>query len=238
MTSRLLALTFLARDPAKLTTFWSAALGWEPRLEEHGTVLMPTDEASVPIVFVTTENEKRVRNRNHLDLTTTSLEEQSATVHQLLELNGTHCDVGQGPEESHVVLADPEGNELCVIDPANTFLADCPRLGAINCDGTKETGYFWSEVLGWPLIWDQKEETVIRDPGGTGPMITWSGPPLLPKHGNNRLQLSITPNDKSTPRDEVERLISLGASRAKSLENGVLEMLDPDGNEFRVFVSS
>jgi catechol 2,3-dioxygenase-like lactoylglutathione lyase family enzyme len=237
VTSRILAITLLARDPAKLASFWSTALGWELRTEELGNVLVPTDETTFPIMFVATQNEKRARNRNHLDLTTTSREDQTATVLELLELGASHCDVGQGPEESHVVLADPEGNEFCVIDPANAFLADCPRLGAINCDGTKETGYFWSEVLGWPLIWDQNEETVIRDPSDTGPMITWSGPPLLPKHGNNRLQLSITPNEKSAAPDEVERLIGLGASRARSLENGILEMLDPDGNEFRVVLS-
>ncbi|HTT58532.1 MAG TPA: VOC family protein, partial [Acidimicrobiales bacterium] len=153
MVSRIHAITFLAHDPAQLATFWSAALGW-PRLLEGGrNVLVPSDETNFPVVFVDTNSDKRARNRIHFDLTTTSPEDQNATVRRLLDLDAVRCDVGQGSEVAHVVLADPEDNEFCVIEPANSFLATCPRLGAINCDGTKETGYFWSEVLGWPLIW-------------------------------------------------------------------------------------
>ena len=238
LTSRLTALTFLARDPANLATFWSAALGWHSRPDEHGATLVPTDGTHFSIVFILSSEEKRSQNRTHLDLTTTSLVDQSATVQQLVDLGATHADVGQGPDESHIVLADPEGNELCIIDPDNAFLADCGRLGAINCDGTKETGYFWADVLGWPLIWDQNDETVIRDPGGNGPMITWSGPPLLPKHGSNRLQLTIAPDAELPAPDQIERLISLGATRtAPGADAGVLIMLDPDGNEFRIVLS-
>ncbi len=84
---------------------------------------------------------------------------------RLIELGARHIDVGQRPDEQHVVLADPEGNELCVIEPDNSFLADCGRLGSITCDGSPETGYFWSHALGWPLVWDQDGETAIRAPG-------------------------------------------------------------------------
>ena len=74
------------------------------------------------------------------------------------------------------MLADPEGNEFCVIEPANDFLADCGFVGALACDGSQDVGYFWSEALGWPLVWDQDQETAIRSPHG-GPKITWGGPP-------------------------------------------------------------
>ena len=106
----------------------------------------------------------------------------------------------------HVVLADPEGNEFCVIEPGNNFLAGSGRIGAINCDGTKETGYFSSEALGWPLVWNQDEETAIRAPDGTGPLITWSGPPLLPKTTKNRLHLDIAPTERGGQQAEVDRL--------------------------------
>ena len=130
------------------------------------------------------------KNRIHLDLTTTSLDDQRESVERLVELGARHIDIGQGPDDAHVVLADPEGNELCIIEPGNNFLASCGRLGSITCDGTQEVGYFWSEALGWPLVWDQDEETAIRAPDGTGPLITW-GPPLAPKVGKNRLHLDI-----------------------------------------------
>ena len=61
-----------------------------------------------------------------------------------------------------MVLADPEGNEFCVIEPGNNFLADTGFIGALSSDGTQEVGYFWSEALGWPLVWDQDEETAIQ----------------------------------------------------------------------------
>jgi predicted enzyme related to lactoylglutathione lyase len=144
--------------------------------------------------------------------------------------------IGQDPDEPHVVLADPEGNEFCVIEPTNTFLADCGRLGAINCDGSRDAGYFWSAALGWPLVWDQNEETAIRAPDGTGPIITWSGPQLKPKGGKNRLHLDIAPADCGDQRAEVDRLISLGATRINLGRGDVswVVMADPDGNEFCV----
>ena len=111
----------------------------------------------------------------HFDLTSTSLEDQQETVARALGLGARHIDVGQRPEEEHVVLADPEGNEFCVIEPGNSFLADCGFIGALSCDGSQEVGYFWSEALGWPLVWDQDEETAIRSPHG-GPKITLGRP--------------------------------------------------------------
>ena len=96
------------------------------------------------------------------------------------------------PDDAHVVLADPEGNELCIIEPGNSFLAGCRRLGSITCDGSREVGRFWSAALGWPLVWDQDEETAVRAPDGTGPFITW-GPPVPPTPTRNRLRLEVAP---------------------------------------------
>ena len=150
-----------------------------------------------------------------------------------LELGGRHLDIGQGsrPGVDHVVLADPEGNELCVIEPGNSFLADCGLIGALSSDGTQQVGYFWSEALGWPLVWDQDEETAIRSPLG-GPKITWGGPPVEPKHGKNRWHLDLAADGDLDA--EAERLVHLGASRVDIGQGDVgwVVMADPDGNEF------
>jgi hypothetical protein len=134
------------------------------------------------------------------------------------------------------VLADPEGNEFCVIEPGNAFLAGCGRLGSITCDGTRDVGYFWSAALDWPLVWDQDEETAIRAPDGTGPLITWGGPPLPPKLGKNRLHLHVAPLDQAEPGAEFDRLVTLGATRVDAGQGDVdrVVMADPDGNEFCV----
>jgi Glyoxalase-like domain len=57
-----------------------------------------------------------------------------------LGFGARHIDIGQRPEEGHVVLADPEGDEFCVIEPDNNFLADCGFIGALACDGSQEAG--------------------------------------------------------------------------------------------------
>ena len=152
-----------------------------------------------------------------------------------LELGARHIDIGQTPEEGHVVLADPEGNEFCVIEAGNNFLADTAFIGAINCDGTQAVGYFWSKALDWPLVWDQDEETAIQSPSG-GSKMTWGGPPVNPKTGKNRLHLEIAPPAGADHQAEVERLISLGAKRIDIGQGDVSweVMADPDGNEFCV----
>jgi predicted enzyme related to lactoylglutathione lyase len=234
MTSRLIALCFDANDPPLVARFWSGLLGWELTDDPQGGVtLLPADDTGFRLRFVPTRHQKSVPNQTHFDLTSTSLEDQQATVARTLALGGRHIDVGQLPEEEHVVLADPEGNEFCVIEPGNNFLADCGFIGALSSDGSQECGYFWSEALGWPLVWDQAQETAIRSPHG-GPKITWGGPPLAPKTGKERVHLDLAPTDGTDQRAEVERLVSLGASRVDigQGEVGWVVMADPDGHEF------
>lgn len=237
MSSRLIALCFDANDPMRLARFWAIALRWEISGESDGVVtIVPTDGTGFTIDFAPVPNEKWGQNRIHLDLTTSSLEDQRESVEALIAAGGSHIDIGQHPDEAHVVMADPEGNELCLIEPTNTFLGDCPRLGAVNCDGTRALGYFWSQALGWPLVWDQNDETAIRDPARAGPKLTWSGPPLMPKLGKDRLHLDIAPPIGVDQTAEVARLESLGAIRIDIGQGDVdwVVMADPDGNAFCV----
>ena len=165
MTSRLVAVRFAAHDPDRLAGFWAGVLGWAPTRDmPGGRTLLPDDGTGFRLRFVPTEEPKSGPNQMHFDLTSTSLEDQQQTVARALDLGARHIDVGQRPEEGHVVLADPEDNEFCVIGPGNAFLADCGFLGALSCDGSQEVGHFWSKALGWPLVWDQDQETAIRAP--------------------------------------------------------------------------
>jgi hypothetical protein len=210
--------------------------GWELANAPGDRIeLLPSDDTGVVVRFESTTQPKIGQNRMHFDLTSSSLADQQRTVERSLALGARHIDIGQRPDEGHVVLADPEGNEFCVIEPGNDFLADCGFLGALNCDGSQQVGYFWSEALGWPLVWDQDQETAIRSPRG-GPIMAWGGPPLLPRHGRNRLHLQVAPSVDGNQQAEVDRLLALGASPLDSgaPEAGTVELLDPDGNEFRV----
>jgi predicted enzyme related to lactoylglutathione lyase len=240
MTSHLVALCIDANDPLRLARFWAGVLEWEMADDPYGGItLLPSDDTGFRIRLLSTEEQKAGRNQMHLDLTSTSLEDQQQTVTRSLELGARHIDVGQRPDEGHVVLADPEGNEFCVIEPGNNFLADSGFIGALGCDGSQDVGYFWSAALGWPLVWDQDEETAIRSPGG-GPKITWGGPPLMPKTGKNRLHFDLAPPVDGDQQSEVNRLVSLGATRIDIGQGEVswVVMADPDGNEFCVWTAA
>src|SRR3954470_18870280 len=210
MTSRLVDLAFDANDPLRLAKFWAETLSWKV-VETDQIRLVPTDGTRFGIVFRQVAEPKTGKNPIHLDLTTSSVDDQAQIVQRLVALGASHIDVGQGPSDRHVVLADPEGNELCLIEPENSFLAGCGRLGSITCDGSVAVGYFWSAALGWPLVWDQDQETAIRAPDGAGPFITW-GPPVVPKLRKNRLHLVIAPPLGGDQSAEVDRLVSLGAT--------------------------
>lgn len=235
MPCNLIALCIDARDPIRLSHFWADVLGWEMSIASEGIVsLLPNDDTGFQIDFSPTQEQKVGQNQMHFDLTSTSIEDQQQTARSL-SLGAQHIDVGQRPEEGHVVLADPEGNEFCVIEPGNKFLIDCGFIGALACDGSQEVGYFWSQALGWPLVWDRDQETAIRSPRG-GPKITWGGPPLPPKTGKCRLHFDIAPPGDGNQLAEVERLISLGATRIDIGQGEVprVVMADPDGHEFCV----
>jgi predicted enzyme related to lactoylglutathione lyase len=229
MPSRLLALTLDAHDPAHLADFWAGVLG-RVVVDDRGSALLPGSDTQVGLRFTPSSAEKVGPNRVHLHLTSTSLAGQQETVAAALERGAVHVDVGQLPEDEHVVLADPEGNEFCVIEPGSSFLAGCGFLGELACDGTRQVGLFWAEALGWPLVWDEDEETAIQSPHG-GTKVAWGGPPVAPKHGRNRQRLDLTAVD-GDPAAEVERLRALGATRLGTAEGGAVELADPDGNEF------
>jgi hypothetical protein len=165
----------------------------------------------------------------HVHLTSTDLDDQRSTVARALGLGASHLDVGQREDEGHIVLADPQANELCIIEPGNSFLAGCGFLGELACDGSRDVGVFWSEALEWPLVWDQDEETAIQSPEG-GTKIAWGGPPVAAKGVAERQHFYLaTDGDRAA---EVDRLVSLGATSLGVGKDGAALLADPDGFEF------
>ncbi|GAB3594480.1 VOC family protein [Angustibacter peucedani] len=231
MTSQLLALTFDANDPEALARFWSGVLRWQPA---DATTLLPDADAVFQLRFLPTDEPKRWPNQTHFDIASRTDDEQRETVERALSLGARHLDVGQKPDEDHVVLADPEGNEFCVIEAGNNFLAGCGFIGCLSSDGTHACGTFWSRALDWPLVWDQDEETAVQASTG-GTKISWGGTPLAHREGRNRTHLDlVVPSGAGSVDDEVERLLALGATRVDGAGDDVpwTVLADPDGNEF------
>jgi hypothetical protein len=115
MTSRIAVIAIDAREPRTVAEFWAAALGWRVVEEEDQIISIAPSDASWPTIDVVQVPEgKTVKNRLHLDLRADGSTAQEE-VDRLLSLGARRADVGQGPEVTWTVLADPEGNEFCVL---------------------------------------------------------------------------------------------------------------------------
>jgi len=124
MASKFTELAIDCADPSGLARFWCSVLNYEVQDEDDGIVTIGPPVAPdgqhhlgpVPptLTFAHVPEGKTVKNRLHLDVSPTD-REQDEEVRRLLGLGARHADVGQGPDVSWVVLADPEGNEFCVL---------------------------------------------------------------------------------------------------------------------------
>jgi predicted enzyme related to lactoylglutathione lyase len=107
-----------AADPVRLADFWSRALGWRQTHADDDEVVLeppvgsPEDGVVPDILFLRVPEAKAAKNRLHIDLRP---DDQATEVERLISLGATRADVGQGADVTWVVLADPEGNEFCVL---------------------------------------------------------------------------------------------------------------------------
>ena len=110
-----------AHDLPGLARFWAQALGWKVLSEREREIVIGTDEnAPVGMCFMPVTDPKRVKNRVHLDLTSGAAD-RDQEIDRLLALGARRVDIGQTGAESWTVLADPEGNEFCIVRPKETL---------------------------------------------------------------------------------------------------------------------
>ena len=123
MTSRFTEIVIDCHDPKPLAEFWCAVLDYRVIADEGNEVeiaardLTPEDIRAAPIppslLFIRVPESKTVKNRLHIDVSPIDCS-RDEEVERLIGLGARHVDIGQG-EHSWVVLADPEGNEFCVL---------------------------------------------------------------------------------------------------------------------------
>jgi glyoxalase superfamily protein len=122
MNTRIQCVCIDSTDPTKIAPFWEAALGWRRTWDKEDQIVLEPPEGSpedgiVPdLLFLRVPEQKTVKNRIHLDLRPT---DQAAEVTRLEALGARRVDVGQG-DVSWVVMADPDGNEFCVLRPLSS----------------------------------------------------------------------------------------------------------------------
>lgn len=104
-------LTVDAADPERLAAFWAQLLGWGIQREDEEVWISPPG-GGPDILFLASTDERRGKNRLHLDLRP---DDRDAEVAHALALGAAHVDIGQTGTETWVVLADPEGNEFCIL---------------------------------------------------------------------------------------------------------------------------
>ena len=117
-----------AAQPAALGRWWAKALGWVVTFEADDEYEIRSAPDRLPgLVFVPVRDSKVTKNRLHLDFRP---DDQTAEVDRLLALGAHRVDVGQG-EQRWVVLADPEGNEFCVLAPRTVTATGGPSVESV-----------------------------------------------------------------------------------------------------------
>jgi hypothetical protein len=115
MPSRIAALAIDSVNPRPIAEFWCTVLDWKIIEEDEGGISIGPADGSWPrIDVIVVPESKTMKNRLHLDLRADGVS-TAEELERLLELGARRVDIGQGPEVSWVVLADPEGNEFCLL---------------------------------------------------------------------------------------------------------------------------
>jgi predicted enzyme related to lactoylglutathione lyase len=104
-----------AVDPRAVAGFWTAVLGWEVVEDSDQGVSLASPNRDFPLLDILPVPEaKQAKNRLHLDLRA-DRSSFNAEIDRLEGLGAQRVDIGQGPDVTWVVFADPEGNEFCLL---------------------------------------------------------------------------------------------------------------------------
>jgi hypothetical protein len=246
MATRLIQIHMKARDDSALGRFWAEALGWEVSSEGPGvTNLEPEgfvypDPVAVCIDVVADPQPKTAKNRVHIDLATTSAAHQAELVARLRELGATPADVGQR-DVPWTVLADPEGNEFCVLEPRPVHRDTGPiAVLVVDCADPRAMARFWDAGMDWTLHEVTDEHALLRSAQGVGPYLEFVRRADLKtgwdRAARPRIHLDLRPYPGDDQEAEAARLRALGATDIDFGQGDVpwTCLADPEGNEFCV----
>lgn len=227
-----LQLAMDAADPARLASFWSTVLGWDPEVRDDRAAIRLTGTDAGEALWVERVPEPRaVKHRVHLDLSVGSLQ-------PLLAAGATVLLPAQDSGFPWTVLADPEGGEFCAFvredrdpdDPAGLFevVVDVADDGV----SSRAAADWWADVLGGSSVDDGRGFWWVADVE-TLPLETMDMIPVPePKTAKNRIHWDVTC-------DDVPAVVARGATVLRTPDDDIHRhvLADPWGNEFCVFGS-
>ncbi|HEY3902438.1 MAG TPA: VOC family protein [Streptosporangiaceae bacterium] len=246
MPTRLVNLVIDATDPSRLASFWAGLLRWEVTGDEPDIAEvepLPTGFSNplageLPLTFLAVSEPKVTKNRIHLDLASSSLSEQAEIVQRAIRLGAARVDIGQG-DVPWVVLADPEGNEFCVLEPREVYRDTGPVAAiVVDCVNSQAMAAFWTVAANWPIQQSNDQLVALRALANDGPCLEMLAVGE-PKNVKNRVHLDVAPYPDDDQRAEEARLTELGAKLADIGQGDVswIVMADPEGQEFCVLTS-
>src|ERR1700685_4604964 len=216
-----------ANDPPKLARFWAAALDWVVEEEEGAEEVDVSpagyecpDPVALPIVFLPVPNPKATKTRLHIDLASQSAEHQASLVERLRELGARPLDIAQGAVP-WVVLADPEGNEFCVLEPRDAY-RDTGPVAAVVMDAADPVALagFWEPGSGWVRSRCVGDALVgFRSPQGVGPYFELLRVPEA-NIVKNRVHIDLAPEKGEDQAAAVRQLLAAGADPAGARHGG------------------
>ena len=237
MTTRLVSVVFDAIDHRAQAQWWADALDAPdaPVAGEDADEAWLTPDNGPEILFGAVTEPKRTKNRVHLGLATYSKAEHTALVNTLIDRGATRIDLGQG-DVDWVVLADPEGNEFCVVEPRPLHrYSGRPARIMLETVNAEATAQFWATASGWNVFSQGPDGAILRDASWRGPWL------VIGEHDNppsvkNRIHLDVAPMPEDDQHLEVERLVAAGARRVDIGQGDVpwVVLADLGGNEFCV----
>ncbi|MEU6091787.1 VOC family protein [Streptomyces sp. NPDC047085] len=236
-----------ALDAAAVGRFWAEALGWtaySPGVTTYvgppGGLVWPHPVAVGVDVVPVPEPKTATKNRVHLDLATTSAAHHAELVARLQALGATPAHVGQGDDVPWTVLADPEGNEFCVLEPRGIYRDTGPIAAVVvDCLDPRAMARFWGEAMDWTLHKVTDDQAALRSAKGVGPYLEFLRTPDV-KTVPDRVHLDLLPYPGDDNAAEVARLRALGATDLDVGQGDVpwTCLTDPEGHEFCVLAPS
>ncbi|MGA5652988.1 VOC family protein [Streptomyces seoulensis] len=231
-----------AVDAPEVGRFWAEALGWtaySPGVTTYvgpaGGLVWPDPVVVGVDVVPVPGGREAAKNRTHLDLATTSPAHQAELVARLEGHGATRLDIGQG-DVPWVVLADPEGNEFCVLEPRERYRDTGPIAAVVvDCVEPRAMARFWGAATGWTVRRESDDLVLLRSADGTGPYLELFRSPTA-HTAPDRVHLDLLPHPGDDRAAEVARLKALGAVDLDLGQGDVpwTCLTDPEGNAFCV----